>query len=767
MKHRFLQYQLTLLLWCFTGIFSLLWIGDVAAQSAPDQVPPSISTEQPNPASLLLGVQPGTDITALSADLQAQGYAIIYYSSDLGILHVVLDGDGSETDAAAASMQRQQAEVTAAALTQDARLTYVEMDGLVTIAQEPPPALEPEPNDALAASQYALARVRAREAWDITHGDPAVTIAVIDTGYVSTHEDFSPDNLWRNQAEYAGLPNIDDDANGFIDDIVGWDWWDNDNDPEDGNGHGTHIMGSIVALTNNNRGVSGLGRDLRVSPLRIFGPSGTGSISNLVAAIDYAIQQDMPIINLSLTTSTDSPSLRAAVEHAAARDILVIAASGNMPAGSSLTAVQYPAVYPTTLAVAATDADDNWAPFSRFGPTVDLAAPGASILSTHLADQYRSISGTSMATAHVSALAGLLRSLRPDLSAPEIVQIMLDTAEDVNGDTHPGDDIYLGAGRIDMAAALLQASTALTITADAYSILPTQDPETGELRIRVSAPPGPQNATMRLPVHNAVVHYRALTDPVGEWQRTFTNSQGEALIPVASTESITRVELQIGAVNRIIEATLLPAGTQLQLTTAATTTLASESPISYTVRLLDETGTPITATVPVHLRASLGEFETGETSFVAELANGTYTGQFYPGTLATSGVLTATLGSWQDTQSLTVLPARPATILGPEKLFSEVSVSSNTILLNFRVLDAYDNPVVDGTQLTLFSSAGTLAATTLLTQDGEAATTIRLPSFQSGTVTVWVVAHAGPVEIRVDIPAVRVRAFLPNLMHSR
>ncbi|MEX1019057.1 MAG: S8 family peptidase, partial [Litorilinea sp.] len=625
--------------------------------------------------------------------------------------------------------------------------------------------LEPEPNDDLAPNQYALTAIRAREAWNITHGDPAVTVAVIDTGYASQHADLDPANVWRNQAEYAGLPNIDDDANGLIDDIVGWDWYEEDNTPEDGNGHGSHIMGTIVAATNNETGISGLARRVQVAPLRIFGPTGAGQISDLVAAIDYAVMQNHSIINLSLTTSTDSPALRAAVENAHAKGILVIAASGNMPVGSSFTTVQYPAFYPTTLAVAATDANDAWAPFSRYGATVDLAAPGDSILSTHLNNQYRTISGTSMATAHVSALAALLHSLRPDLSSVEIAEIMRATAVDVNSDEQPGRDNFLGTGRIDMAAALLAASSALTITTDGFGVIPTQIGQTGELRVQVTAPPATAGAARR-PIHNAVLHYRmqaAPGAPANSWQRMLTDVRGEATIPVAMELPVETLELQVGTVTRTVEAAMLPPDSQLVLTTSVTNTLAGGDPISFTVQLHDAQGSLITATIPIHLAASVGRFENGQNQQGATLTAGTYSGLFQPGEIAGASLLTATVGSYAATALVGVRPARPYTITGPTTLFPEVSISANSILLEFQVEDQYGNAVIDGTQITLYANGGTLDASTLETEQGRTSVLMRLPSPQTQTIAVWVVAHAGPVEIRVDIPVVRVRIWLPAL----
>lgn len=747
------------------------------ATDAPTESPTEV--EAYDYTSFLLVVQPHTDVHGIETRLAAQDLRLVRYWPEMGVVHAQIrdEVDDEVMAAATVAQQRAAADNRRAALAADPAFQYVEFDGIVTIAQTGTtqagitqtgdlPDLEPEPNDARLADQYALTNINARQAWNITHGDPAVTVAVIDTGYASQHEDFLQENVWRNQAEFSGLPNIDDDANGFIDDIVGWDWYANGNSPEDGNGHGTHIMGTIVAATDNGTGIAGLGRAVRVAPLRIFGPSGSGRISDLVAAIDYAVDQNIPIINLSLTTSTDSPSLRTAVENASGQGILVVAATGNMSVGSSFTSVQYPAVYPTTLAVAATNANDNWAPFSRYGPTVDIAAPGDRILSTYLNSEYRNISGTSMATAHVSALAALLRSLRPDLTAAEIVEIILATAEDVNADSEPGNDIYLGAGRIDMVGALLSASTALTLTTDGFGIVPSQTGVVSELRVAVTAPPAAE-AGPRLPVHNAVVHFRQQTDgdaPAADWQRAFTNGSGEALVTVEMNNAVEIVELQVGAVTRTVEVTMLPADARLVLTPTEISTVAGSQPISFSVQLQNEAGDVITASLPVDLQTDLGQFvSAGARQARIDLVDGVYNGLLDAGTVSGTGHFTAAIGPYHAASQLTVAPAKPYTITRPTTQFPEVSISANSVLLEFQVFDRYGNPAADGTVVTLYATEGILEEATLYTENGRAAVSMRLPTPQTTTIAVWVVVHAGPVEIRVDIPPVRVRTWLPAL----
>lgn len=741
-----------------------IW-ANTEAPSPPDNQPDNVVADY-DPESMLIGLSPEMGLDALEALLADHALELVRHWPDLNIAHVRLRDDivlAADVDLEAFAAQNR------SALANAAPFRFVEFDGIVQIAGslEAPPDLEPAPNDPLVASQYALDTIRAREAWNITHGNPEIAVAVIDTGYASQHEDIAFENVWRNAAEYNGLPNIDDDANGYIDDIHGWNWFDNNNNPEDENGHGTHIFGTIAANTNNDVGMAGLGRSIRVAPLRIFGPAGTGRISDLIEAIDYAVQQQIPILNLSLTTPSDSPALREAVDRAAGEGMLVVAASGNMAVGASFTAVQYPAVYASTLAVAATTADDEWARFSRYGQSVDVAAPGDNILSAYINDEYRSISGTSMATAHVSALAGLIMSLRPDMDAQDVRNLIMTTAVDVNADEHPGKDQYLGAGRIDMAAALLEASKALTVTTDGIGL--TSD---GELRAQVTAPPaGNGQSQARLPVVNAMLHYRihpAEDGPATEWQRLPTNADGYVYIPMLPEDSIIEVDLQVGAVARTVQVTTLPEGTRLTLALEAESVTVGSSPISYTIALRDGDDNLVNIAGTVEISSDLGSLDNDANEMIAFLVEGEYTGLWTPGTSSGQAHIRARVGANTSTPltataSVNVLPDKPFKIVGPTQLFPEVSISANSVLLQFHVADQFDNPVEDGTDLTLFASDGTLATASLQTINGKASTTIKLPIPQTQTISVWVVVPAGPLEIRVDIPPKRVRIWFPAL----
>jgi subtilisin family serine protease len=316
------------------------------------------------------------------------------------------------------------------------------------------------PTDPGWINQWGPSQINAPAAWSVITGTSDVTIAVIDSGIKLDHEDLAA-QLWTNLDEVPGNL-IDDDGNGKIDDVHGWHfyhmWNGSDYIPsEDANiaddyGHGTHVAGIAAAATNNGVGIAGIAWNARVMPIKVLDQYGTGWYSDIAAGIIYAADNGARVINLSLGGTEDSTLLRDAVDYARGHGALVIASTGNT--GS---AVLYPAAYDPVLAVAATDANDQVASFSNYGPQVDVAAPGVNIYSTWpWVTGYFTKSGTSMAAPHVAGLAALIWSLQPALSASSVTQIMTETTRDV---VLPGWDQYTGWGRIDAYAAVSRAAT--------------------------------------------------------------------------------------------------------------------------------------------------------------------------------------------------------------------------------------------------------------------------------------------------------------------
>lgn len=272
--------------------------------------------------------------------------------------------------------------------------------------------------------------IDAPEAWNLTTGSSSIIVAVIDTGIDYNHSDLAA-NMWRNPGEIAG-DGIDNDGDGFVDDVYGWDFANNDSNPMDDNNHGTHVAGTIGAVGNNGTGVVGVNWNVSLMALKFLDAAGNGFTSNAVLAINYATMMrergnNVRVLNNSWGGGGYSQPLYDAI--AASRDegILVVAAAGNGGSdgvGDNNDSVpNYPSNYTldNVIAVAATTRTDTLASYSNFGVTsVDLAAPGSSILSTTRNNGYTTMSGTSMATPHVAGVAALAWSLVPDATYQEI-----------------------------------------------------------------------------------------------------------------------------------------------------------------------------------------------------------------------------------------------------------------------------------------------------------------------------------------------------------
>lgn len=294
------------------------------------------------------------------------------------------------------------------------------------------------PNDSLYPYLYGLKGakgIKAPQAWDLTRGNRNAVIAVLDTGIDYTHPDLAA-NMWTNPGEVPSN-GIDDDNNGFIDDVHGYDFAYDDGDPMDLFGHGTHVAGTIAAAGNNAQGVVGVAFRSRILAAKAMNNSGSGSYSDIIQAIDYVVKlkkAGAPIvgINMSIGAPDFSNAWYRAVERAREADILVIAAAGNSSENAD-TFPQYPGAFdlPNVISVAAIGPGGGLADFSNFGrKSVDLGAPGVGILSTSPTadtDPYTYKSGTSMATPHVAGIAALVAAANSTLTRRQIRSIVLAT----------------------------------------------------------------------------------------------------------------------------------------------------------------------------------------------------------------------------------------------------------------------------------------------------------------------------------------------------
>lgn len=266
--------------------------------------------------------------------------------------------------------------------------------------------------------------VSAPEAFAAGFRGQGVTVAIIDTGIDLDHPDLVS-QLFVNPGEIAGN-GIDDDGNGFIDDVSGYDFVDRDNVADDVNGHGTHVSG-IVAASDDGRGVTGIAPDARIVPIRVLGDDGSGSSFDVAAGIRYAADLGINIINLSLGGGF-STVIDAAIQYATSLGSLVVAAAGNESAAAPGFPARFSANNDSVISVGASDSSGRIAGFSnsvgRSG-AVQIDAPGVGIVSTAVGGGYRRLSGTSMAAPHVAAVAALALSANPNLSASQLRTILV------------------------------------------------------------------------------------------------------------------------------------------------------------------------------------------------------------------------------------------------------------------------------------------------------------------------------------------------------
>lgn len=276
--------------------------------------------------------------------------------------------------------------------------------------------------------------IGAESAWDIQTGSRQVVVAVIDTGLDYTHPDLA-DNAWANIAELNGKAGVDDDGNGYVDDIHGYDFANNDGDPMDDHGHGTHCSGTIGAKGNDGKGIVGVNWNVRIMGVKFLTAQGSGTLENAIKSIDYATTMGAHIQSNSWGGGGFTQLLKEAIERARDRNVLFVAAAGN-ETNNNDTNPSYPASYDieNIVSVAALDNAGQLAYFSNYGKrSVHVAAPGVDITSSvPLAvkpEGYETWSGTSMATPHVSGVAALLKSDNLNMSYKEMKSRILASAK--------------------------------------------------------------------------------------------------------------------------------------------------------------------------------------------------------------------------------------------------------------------------------------------------------------------------------------------------
>lgn len=328
-----------------------------------------------------------------------------------------------------------------AVLASNPNILYAEPDYIVQPVSLPAPVI---PSDEHFGLQWALyntgqeilgvtgtagADIDMAEVWNTSTGSGQSVIAVIDTGTQRSHPDLD-DNIWQNPGEV--INGLDDDGNGYVDDIDGWDFFGNDNDPDDHDGHGTHTAGTICAEGDNQIGVAGVLWDCQIMVLRFLGPAG-GSTGDAIEALQYAVEQGVKVSNNSWGGGGYSLSLYDAIAAAGQQGHIFVAAAGNSGISNDGYA-NYPSSYDldNIISVASITNQDLLAGNSNYGlTTVDLAGPGVNVASTYIGNAYYYSSGTSMATPHVTGVVALLQELNPSMSMSDVVDRVLGTARPV------------------------------------------------------------------------------------------------------------------------------------------------------------------------------------------------------------------------------------------------------------------------------------------------------------------------------------------------
>ena len=315
------------------------------------------------------------------------------------------------------------------------------------------------------------ADIDAARAWDFATGSRQIVVAVIDTGVDYTHPDLAP-NMWVNPGEIPGN-GIDDDGNGYIDDVYGYDFYNDDGNPMDDHYHGTHCAGTIGAVGNNGQGVAGVCWNVKIMAIKFLNSNGSGTTEGAVSAIEYSILMGAKLSSNSWGSDSDDPALKDAINAAGAAGMLFISAAGNYGSNNDIYPF-YPASYdcPSLVAVAATDRYDNRSSFSNYGLTsVDLGAPGSDILSCQPGNSYQYLNGTSMATPHVAGASALIWSINPMLTSNEVKDILLrsvDKIPSLNGKC-------VSQGRLNLYKAVLETKVKwIHLNPEAGTVEPNQ-----------------------------------------------------------------------------------------------------------------------------------------------------------------------------------------------------------------------------------------------------------------------------------------------------
>ena len=486
------------------------------------------------------------------------------------------------------------------------------------------------PNDPDYPLLWGLPKIDAPQAWEITTGRRQIVVAVIDSGVDYNHPDLQA-NIFYNTGELAN--NADSDGNGFVDDIRGWDFYDNTNDPMDENRHGTHVAGTIAAVGNNDIGITGVAWETRIMPMRFLGASGSGTTSGGINSVAYTTMMGVDMTNNSWGGGGFSQALYDAIAEARDAGILFIAASGN----SGQSDPGFPARYGNTglpdglppldnvISVAASDntPEDTLASFSNLN--AHIAAPGVGIFSASLGDSYESLSGTSMASPHVAGAAALLLAVQPDMPYSDVKQMLLDHV-----DTRTADfkyELYIHSqGRLNINTTLRNLNVPImNHTATALNDL--NGPRAGNgvinpgetieltLSLRSVGMVDTENVSATLSTGSSYVTMTQATRSYGNFTRYETRDNSPAFVFEVDPATPTPYEIPF-------DLTITADGGHQWVETIGLTVYTSVD-VSGTVRNLD--GSPFAGASVVYSGPFSGSASTGvDGTFAFEMVDGTY-----------------------------------------------------------------------------------------------------------------------------------------------
>ncbi|MFM9902972.1 MAG: S8 family serine peptidase [Pyrinomonadaceae bacterium] len=382
------------------------------------------------PGEVLVKFTDGADsLAARSAKLSMGAEAVESLGGEMGWMRVKLPA-GKTTDAAIKDYQALDG------------VEYVQPNYYYHLLLTPN---DPQYLSGINGGMYGLGKISAPAAWDLSTGSSSVVVADIDTGMRYTHQDLAA-NAWINTGEIAGN-GVDDDANGFVDDVNGWDFRFNDSDPIDldsgvSSAHGTHTAGTIGAVGDNLVGVVGVNWNVKLMTVKIFNNTVVDDTTSAMLVNAYAYIRMMKLRGIDIRATNNSyggcteacgfdQATKDGIDAMGDAGIVSVFAAGNNSGSNNDSVPFYPTSYtsPSIIAVASSDSSDNRSGFSNVGPTsVDLAAPGSGILST-VPTGYSTFSGTSMATPHVTGAVALLSAYRPDLSAASLKASILNNVD--------------------------------------------------------------------------------------------------------------------------------------------------------------------------------------------------------------------------------------------------------------------------------------------------------------------------------------------------